>query len=188
MKGKKLNEESIAEVKRLYIEESMSIREVAARLGTSASPVKNSLQHLGLIRTPAEARQLACEKGKHPVSLSGSGSIAWKSGKTHHASGYILVMQKGHHRATKNGYVYEQIAVWEQVHNKPVPEGWVVHHLNGIKSDNRPANLVAMPKAKHSRVESCEPYKQRIRVLEAEVKLLEKALDNSQMIFRIEEN
>ena len=72
-------------------------------------------------------------------------------------------------RAQSNGYVREHILVWEQTHGQPLPEGWAVHHLNGIKDDNRAENLAAMSKSGHTRSEMAEAYKNRIRELEAKL-------------------
>ena len=43
----------------------------------------------------------------------------------------------------------------------------MVNHINGIKDDNRPGNLMALPRNEHDRI--AEPYKKRIRELEAEI-------------------
>jgi len=117
----------------------------------------------------------------------GSKNPHWKGGRSKQPSGYILILAPNHPKA-HNNYVREHVIVWEQAHGKTVPEGWIIHHLNGIKDDNRPRNLVAMPKGKHSFALHLEALKQRIRELEVENKLLEKALDNSQMIFKVFEN
>ena len=50
-------------------------------------------------------------------------------------------------------------------------KGWHVHHLNGIRDDNRPENLHAMPQGEH--IGLAKPYKERIRKLEAELKELQ---------------
>lgn len=114
----------------------------------------------------------------------------YKGGKTH-SRDYILIKKPEHPRAGKyTGYVLEHILVWEQVHNQPVPEGCHIHHLNGIKTDNRPSNLICLTPAKHNEAHRTllQVRAERIRELEAEVKLLEKSLQDSQMIFRLEVN
>lgn len=56
----------------------------------------------------------------------------------------------GYIRIKVNGaWVLEHRYVWEQIHG-PLPKGWVVHHINGNKSDNRPTNLLGLPKGEHS--------------------------------------
>lgn len=98
----------------------------------------------------------------------------------------IAVKRPEHARASSKGYVYEHVLVWESVHNRPLPRGWAIHHLNGIKDDNRPENLVAMPEQKHRLVLSMKA--QRIRELEEKIKILEKALNDNQLIFKWGDN
>lgn len=72
-----------------------------------------------------------------------------------HSAGYVMVYKPDHPRAShgiRAGWVFEHILVWEQSHNQPLAEGQVVHHLNGIKSDNRIENLIALTSRKHSTV------------------------------------
>ena len=64
-------------------------------------------------------------------------------------SGYRLVYMPEHERSDINGYVFEHIVVWEKANNKKVPEGFVVHHINGKRDDNNPSNLKALSKAEH---------------------------------------
>lgn len=62
----------------------------------------------------------------------------------------------------KNGYqtfidtdgqeVYVHVRVMEKKLGGPIPEGLVVHHINGNKDDNRPENLVAIPRGVHGRL------------------------------------
>ena len=70
-----------------------------------------------------------------------------------------------HPRAESHGYVLEHILVWEEAHGKPLPKGWVIHHLNGIPNDNRPQNLLAMPDRKHRRILAAKA--KRIQELES---------------------
>src|SRR3990167_9928249 len=64
-----------------------------------------------------------------------------KGGRFKTKGGYIKVKQPTHLRADQHGYVWEHIFTWEQTHNKSLPLDWIIHHLNGIPSDNRPVNL-----------------------------------------------
>jgi len=67
----------------------------------------------------------------------------------------------------KGGYVAEHLLVWEKANNKPLLKGYSIHHLNGIKDDNRPENLVAMKHGEH--VHQTEPFIKRIKELEDEL-------------------
>lgn len=117
----------------------------------------------------------------------GTENPAWKGGRVK-LGDYIGIRQPNHLSSNRKGYVLEHILIWERIHNKPLPKGWVIHHLNGIKDDNRPRNLLALPRKGHHTELVNQALKLRIRELEQEVKLLEKALTDNQAIFRIEEN
>ena len=79
--------------------------------------------------------------------------------------GYVFLRMPEHHRAMKSGYVAEHIFVWEQAHKKELPKGWIIHHLNGIKNDNRLCNLVALSRKNHALV--LQAKAKRIQELEA---------------------
>lgn len=60
----------------------------------------------------------------------------------HQAYGYNRIYVSGK-------WVLEHRHIWEQLHG-PLPKNWVVHHINGIRNDNRPTNLIGLPRAEHS--------------------------------------
>lgn len=66
------------------------------------------------------------------------------------SKGYITVYLPSHPRADKCGRVFEHIVVWENAHQKSVPKGFVIHHINGIKNDNRIENLLLLSNGEHT--------------------------------------
>lgn len=102
--------------------------------------------------------------------------------------GYTMVYMPEHHRAHKDGYVYEHILVWEQTHDKKLPKNYIVHHRDGDKSNNSPDNLSALHKDRHRtvyqyKIQRIKALEVRVMQLEAEIVLLRKALENGQAIF-----
>lgn len=93
--------------------------------------------------------------------------VRWNGG-VWHSKGYRYVRQSDHPRANPNGYVAEHILVWEMNNGRPLPEDWCVHHFNGVKDDNRPENLIGMPKKKHHPALDPGYIKERLREVEAE--------------------
>lgn len=86
------------------------------------------------------------------------------------SGGYVYKYLPSHHRANSRGYVGEHILIWEQTNNKKLPEGWLVHHMNGIKNDNKPQNLFGTTRAKHHVLG--KPYRDKIMELENKIKTL----------------
>lgn len=63
--------------------------------------------------------------------------------------GYVRIYQPNHHRANKHGYVLEHIYVAEKKINRELSSQEIVHHINKIKDDNSPGNLIVMLKGEH---------------------------------------
>ena len=64
----------------------------------------------------------------------------WKGGRHKLKIGYIVVNCPGHPRAYRNE-VYEHILVAEKKIGRYLKKGERVHHINGIKDDNRHENI-----------------------------------------------
>jgi len=79
--------------------------------------------------------------------------------------GYVYIYRPEHPRANIDGYAPEDILVWEETHGKALPQGWLVHHLNGIKHDNHPINLEGTTSKKHRLI--IPLLQKRIQELEA---------------------
>ncbi len=72
-------------------------------------------------------------------------------GRSIHNEGYIFLKLPSHPRANAFGFVYEHIVVAEK-HIRYLKPGEEVHHLNGIRDDNKPENLeIIESKGKHRR-------------------------------------
>lgn len=167
------------ELQRLYTQEELTPTQIAQRMNFSVMGIDGALRRFGIPRRYRSI--LPTSYGKREAHPN------WKGGRHINSQGYVLVLDPEHPHTTQSGYVREHILIWEKTHNKPLPKGWVIHHLNGIKNDNRPQNLVAMPLKSHSPKLLEELLKKRIRELECEIKLLEKSLQNNQLIWDIGE-
>ncbi|MDD5702705.1 MAG: HNH endonuclease [Dehalococcoidales bacterium] len=176
----------LSEMIDLYVNQKLDSKEVGRRLNVCFCTVRKYIKEAGVQRTKSEQLRLTIAKNPQMRRrVFGKDNPRFKGGRKTAHDGYILIYKPEHPKANK-GYVREHVLIWEEVHNQLVPKGWEVHHLNGVTDDNRPENLEAMPDKKHRRV--IPLLQQRIRTLESKVKLLEKALDDNQMMFKFGDN
>lgn len=77
-----------------------------------------------------------------------------RHGRSIASNGYVLIrVGKDHHLADVRGYAYEHRLVAEDKLGRRLRQGEIPHHVNGIKTDNRPENIevVASPAHHHLR-------------------------------------
>ncbi len=65
-------------------------------------------------------------------------------------------------RVQRNGKIKQlHVLIWEEHNKKELPIGWVVHHKNKDKKDNRIENLESMPLSEHTKMHFEEYYKDK---------------------------
>lgn len=166
--ARRLSKEICDQICHLYVNEKMSSKETAETLGLYGPTVIGVLRRLNIPRrSKSEAIKLAFSRGRK-IRPKGERNPNWKGG-TKEQSGYFMLWMPNYHRQTKKGYIYQHIYVWEQAHGK-LPNDWVIHHLNGIKDDNRLENLLAMPRKNHKPNLLLDAVKKRLRKVEQELK------------------
>lgn len=146
----------IDQLKHLYYEEKLKPKEIAKRFNCSEGAIWNEMRRQGW-----EWRGV---KEAH-AHLDGDKNPAWKGGR-YKSQGYVFIYAEN--GKPKKRHQREHIVIWEKTYGK-LPKGWVIHHLNGIRDDNRIENLFGLPRAGHSRIELGEAYKKRIRQLERQL-------------------
>jgi len=109
-------------------------------------------------------------KDKIHFAQLGEKNHNWKGGRILHKTGYYLIRQTAHPSRRKCDYVLEHRLVMESMIGRYLRPEEVVHHLNGIKTDNRPENLVVMPKGKHHWSLVIKAMRKRIIELENKIK------------------
>lgn len=107
------------------------------------------------------------------ASFTGENNPHWKGGRHKLPNGYIGIYKPEDTR-TKSHYVMEHRLVWEMAHGI-LPPKWQVHHINGVKDDNRLENLIALPPRTHRH---SSPTRRLLKKAQARIKELEAQLNN----------
>lgn len=173
----KLGKPSREELERLYIKEQKSTHEIARMFKVAQITAISWVRSFGIpVRNRSESNKLR--------NLRGVSNPAWKGGRYINKEGYICVRVPDHPLASSSGYVKEHVLAWEESHGRSLPKGYVIHHVDGIRTNNRPSNLLAMKQSDHMKLHRQELSSMkaledqisilldRLLLLEAEIELL----------------
>lgn len=137
-----------------YWTEELSTIEIAKICDVSKETILKQLRKNQInVRTLSEAKKLWVRK--HPdwqnpfKGLTRDKNYSWKGGRIKHSAGYICIHQPEHPRASR-GYIYEHRFIMEKQMDRYLHPWETVHHINGIKDDNRIENLKLLPGNEHN--------------------------------------
>jgi len=123
--------------------------ETRAKISAKLRGRKLSDEHrknLAAAMTPERRAKISAAMRARVVSAETRAKLSaasWKGGRTT-SRGHVLVLRKDHPFANATGYVQEHRLVMEGILGRYLTRGEKVHHLNGIKDDNRPENLAVL--------------------------------------------
>lgn len=122
-------------LRKLYVAQGLCYREIAELLGCSVSTVGNMIKKAG-IKKRNEAKQQRLPPQKRETRF--------------YKRGYVYLYLPESPMANRSGCVAEHRLVYSAYIGRPLLAGEVIHHINGIKDDNRVENLMLMSVSEHN--------------------------------------
>jgi hypothetical protein len=121
--------------RRMY-DEAGSVSELARRLGMHMQTVRKQLVKAGI-----PIRRSGFRSPRTVPIRRGPEHHNWKGGVHKHSSGYLYEYAPDHPAASSKGYVLQHRLVMERKLGRLLKDYEIVHHINEVKTDNRPENL-----------------------------------------------
>lgn len=129
----------------------LNLSQVARQAGVTPPAIKYHLRKAGIAVRPDKA-----------PGRSGSANPAWRGGRSKQRDGYIWLAVVGEKRR-----VPEHRVIMERTLGRSLKKGEIVHHLNGVRDDNRPENLTVTTLKDHEHYTYVKALQARIRQLES---------------------
>ena len=161
------DQERLDAIRQLY-GGGLTLREVAAELSYTEEYIRRLMKAAGIPRRP---------RGQP------AGKFLPNGGKTIDKNGYVLIKANAHPHANNSGYMRQHRLAMEGVLGRYLLPKEVIHHINGIKDDNRPENLALYSSNAEHKADDMlgnswalgdvgNP-KRRVRTMRSEVEMLE---------------
>jgi single-strand DNA-binding protein len=148
MKGRAWGVDEVDNLKTMF-ERSIPDAYIAQILGRTAISIKVKRNKMHITGNPNARRYTKESKEKMRIKPTGANSPNWAGGRRTTCNGHIELFMPEHHRARKNGYVFEHIVVMEEKLNRKLKFGEYVHHIDLNKQNNEPNNLMLVSSIEH---------------------------------------
>ena len=167
---------SLEELKRMYLKEKLSCRQIGEKLGITRGTVNYYLKEYGIkMRGIREGQKTRWPKGRY-----GKEAANWRGGKvlSRGSRGYTMIHKPDHPHANPHGYVMEHRLVMEEKLGRYLEKNEIVHHINDNPVDNRPENLEVVSRSAH--VHNHFAKGKYVMALEEEIKQLKTLINQLQ--------
>jgi hypothetical protein len=163
---------NLSDVVHLYCDGGLTITQIAKQKGCSPCRVSQYLRNLDVTMRRPSVYHAAHTPFSRPRP---SDDPDWQGHKVTKPDGYIKVYSPNHPGAGVKGFILEHRLVMEQKIGRPLSKREQVHHINGIRGDNRPENLLLVSPANHRLKQivchDC-PLRKEVRLLRWELRNL----------------
>ena len=152
------------ELYEMYVLEEKSSRQIAEILGISYGSILRFLKEYDIKARPNQFQKgyTMPQETRDKISKAKTGKTCKKrieEGNIKYIDGYVFVYDPSNPSSNKDGYIREHRKIMESKIGRQLTQNEVVHHINGIKTDNRIENLELLTISEHSRKHIVERYK-----------------------------
>jgi len=106
-----------------------------------------------IFRYPCRIKQfkhaICSKKCFKAIAPKGKTHYNWKNGRRK-CKGYMDIFKPNHPNAKKNGYIAEHRYVMSKFLKRPLTKDEFVHHVDGVRTNNKIKNLKLMNKKLHN--------------------------------------
>ena len=131
----------------IYEDEKLSLNQIAAKAGSTSGNVHSALKCLG-IKTRNNKEGVKIRNDRGDKKMPSKNITPGKSIR----NGYILVHKPEHPYAHQSGYILEHRLIMEKHIGRYIEPDEEIHHINGIKKDNRITNLLLVNRSQHKQL------------------------------------